>query len=482
MKLNKVELKNYTNTNIQKIVTEDEYNIEYKEAITLLSSNRIDILIKYLYAQSILNKKTNDFHVELYLEHIKAFNYFVEADDTNKIGKEDFLENFKNLIHSINSQGLISTTAIPIDKNNIPLDGAHRIAIGMALNIQIPTFTIQTKNTHNFNYHFFINRNFDSKLLDYLSIEYAKLKKNTFMILIWPKAQGHDEEIMKLLNYNGNIIYEKKIKMTYNGIVNLQIVTYQHEPWLGGYHNDFEGAHTKASQCYDNNGYLRVFLFESNANLIKMKDEIRSIFNIEKHAVHINDTQKETIEIANLVFNDNNIHQLNCNTRKTMENFNRLFHEFVFYLNKNNISKEEVAIIGGTLALYGVKDVKDIDYITTTSMPEVISKEIELETKKTNYTHYGISRLINDPKLYLRHQNVKFISLDVLYEIKSNRNNDSDKHDVNIIKKLIDSYEIKYSLIEKLQVWTSISFYRRNMKLFLLKIRFILYKYLKEKK
>lgn len=469
------KIKKNVNSNISTKVNDTNYSINIISAKEFITCERIDILIKYLYCKSIVEKENNTFLIELYLAHIKAFNGFVEADDTQKVGKECFLKNFNHLILSILKEGLKTETYIPIGSNAIPMDGAHRISIAAVLDMNIKAFNIN-EHASIFNCEFFKNRGMDNKLIDYASIEYAYQKTNVYMVMIWPVAKGHQQEIENILCKYGKIVNNKNIKLTYNGLLNLQRIEYKEENWLGNYTNDFEGLHTKCSQCYDKDGTLRTFLFESNTDLIQMKNEIRKLFNIGKHAVHINDTQDQTREIAQLIFNDNAIHFLNCNIRKETKSFNKLFNEFVNYLNENRINKKDVAIIGGILALYGVRDAKDLDYISITDkIPNKITNEIELETKKMKYTHYNERDIITDPRLHFVYNGIKFVNLKIILEIKKNRNNDSDKNDIRLIEKLLQDGKIKFTLSEKLRIWTSLSFYRRHLKLMLLKIRYILY-------
>lgn len=449
----------------------------------MLTHDRIDILIKYLYVKSLINDKGVSFHRELYLEHIKLFNYFVEADSTNKVGKSVFIKNFNDLIESIKNEGFDKEKIIPIDENSIPLDGAHRIAIAAFLGIRIPIIKIKTKDTHNFNFNFFENRGLNSTYLDYISIEYAKLKSNTHTILIWPKAKDNEKVLNELISEYGNIVKQKKIDISYNGLVNLLCEVYRRESWLGNYNNDFEGCHSKASQCYSSNSSLRVYLFEpkSETNLIELKDKIRTIFKIQKHSVHINDTFEETTEIADLVFDDNNIHRLNCASRKEMNNFNRLFNEFSNYVKKHKLNPENIAVIGGVLALFGVKDASDIDYISTSEIPDRITDEIERETKKLNYISYEKDCLIHNPNLHFSYKGYKFSTINVISQIKKKRNNLNDKYDVEIINNLKKNKIYSKTLKNRLKLLSSFFYYKRMIKQVLLRVRYVLYKYVLKK-
>ena len=483
MQLSKNEVQKRTNSNISKLLSQPFYKVEYVDAFDLLTFDRIDILIKFLYVKSLTINKGVNFHKDLYLEHIKLFNYFVEADSTNKVGKNVFVNKFNDLINVIKTEGFDNKMLIPIDANSIPLDGAHRIAIAAFLGMRVPTIKINTNNTHNFNCNFFENRGLSSSYLDYISIEYAKLKSNTHTILIWPKAKNNEDAITELISDYGSIVRTKKVNITYNGLVNLLCEVYKRESWLGNYNNDFEGAHSKSSQCYSNNNSLRAFLFEPNkgVDLIELKDKIRTIFKIQKHSVHINDTFEETLEIVDLIFDDNNIHRLNCASRKEMSNFNRLFKVFENYVIKHKLNRENIAIIGGVLALFGVKDVTDIDYISTSKIPDRITDEIEEETKKLDYISYEKDSLVHNPNLYFNYKGFKFSTIDVISKIKKKRGNLNDKYDVEIINNLKKNKVYSKTLKSRLKLLTSFFYYKRLIKQVLLRIRYILYQYVLKK-
>lgn len=474
MEISKENIYKYLNSNMRKKLNRDKYTISTIAAKKLITNERVDIFIKYLYALSIINEDNNTFLESLYCEHIKAFNHFVEADSTGKVGKESFVSNFKNIIESIKRNGFDSNYCIPVSENLIPLDGAHRIAAAAALNLDVTVVNLELKD-EKYNIDFFRSRGLNESLLDYITTQFAFFLPNSYMVLVWPRANAKDEEIRNILNRNGTIINRKNIRLSYNGLVNFQRIVYKREKWLGNYSNDFEGVHTKASQCYSTNGILRAFLFQSNADLIKMKDEIRVLYKVGKHAVHINDTHEETVEISQLVFNENANHFINCSVRKEQKVFNRLFEEYLHCIEQKKIDCKSVALIGGIIPLYGIRDAKDLDYISTKQIPESFNDNIELETKKLKYSSYSVQEIINNPKLHFVFKGVKFASLNVILEIKEKRNNDSDKRDVLYIRKLLKDGEIKYSLADYIKILLSISFYRRNIKIFLLKIRYYIY-------
>ena len=139
--------------------------------INLISKYRYDVFIKYYYVQAYITKKDYVLAKEIYLNHIKRFNNFTEPDG-RKNNPKDFIENFNNLIDSIKCSG-INKTIIPITKNGEIIDGAHRLAIALYLNLKVQ-FAIFDLLDVNYGKDFFTVRGFDSKYINIIDKEVVK--------------------------------------------------------------------------------------------------------------------------------------------------------------------------------------------------------------------------------------------------------------------------------------------------------------------
>lgn len=144
------------------------------EPINLISKYRYDVFIKYYYVQEYIERNNYNIAKEIYLQHIKSFNNFIEPDG-RKIKPEDFIKNFNYLIEDIKSNG-INKTIIPITKNGEIIDGAHRLAIALYLNLKIQ-FAIFDLLDANYNKKFFLNRGFNVKYAEIIDKEVVKKLK-----------------------------------------------------------------------------------------------------------------------------------------------------------------------------------------------------------------------------------------------------------------------------------------------------------------
>ena len=86
---------------------------------------------------------------------------FLEPDGSKK-SKNDFINNFNNLIDSIKNNGF--TSIIPISKTGIPIDGAHRVAICLYFKIDI-TFVVFDLLDGKYDRNFFKSRGMNNSYL-----------------------------------------------------------------------------------------------------------------------------------------------------------------------------------------------------------------------------------------------------------------------------------------------------------------------------
>ena len=140
--------------------------------INLISKYRYDVFIKYYYVQAYITQENYELAKKIYLNHIKSFNNFIEPDG-KKEGPQSFIENFNSLIENIKCVG-INKTIIPITPNGEIIDGAHRLAIALYLNLAVQ-FAIFDLLDANYNKNFFINRGFN---IEYVKIIDEKVVKN----------------------------------------------------------------------------------------------------------------------------------------------------------------------------------------------------------------------------------------------------------------------------------------------------------------
>ena len=146
-----------------------------------------------------------------------------------------------------------------------------------------------------------------------MALEFCRVKENLYTISLFPSHRQPIDNISNFIHQNFEVIYSKRFKLQSRGQLNYIHNLYYGEAWIGSKQSGYPGAIEKSKRCFTCGDDVTILLIESNDHdsLLSLKKQIRSMCNVGKHSVHINDTQEETWRIASSVFNSNSIHFLN---------------------------------------------------------------------------------------------------------------------------------------------------------------------------
>lgn len=321
------------------------------------------------------------------------------------------------------------------------MDGAHRTAIASYFNLDVPIIRFDNLEANN-GTEFFRDRLLEEKYLDYLVTEYCKLKENVFVACVWPKAKGIENKrhMKELISKSTKIIYEKQISLSYNGLRNLMIQIYCSQNWSGSIENNFEGVMQKVDACYDKNETIDLYVMEGKDldSILDMKEEIRDIFKIETHSIHITDNSTESVQVCNLLLNDNSLDLINNAKPDTYIDFNKKIINFRTEIIKNKLPLDNFIIESGSvMALYGLRDSGDIDFLTVEKKYECLENEIiENHNHAIDLYNSKIEDILFNPENFLVYNDMKFVTLKLLRVMKKKRKQNTDKLDLE----LIDNY------------------------------------------
>lgn len=396
--------------------------METRNPIDLLTHKRFDVPIKYMYASNL----SSDFYKNAYKEHLRVWNNFHEGTP-RKDGLADFDNAFKSIINNTVDE------PVPVNHEGHIANGAHRLAA--ALYHQRPINTRKTNSNENYellcDYKFFAEKGLPQPLLKRTAVEYAKLKSNTHVICLFPIAHTRMDEVMSIINEHSNVFYHSSEDLNSEGQLNLMKEIYLSESikqkvvTTAGWANE-EGIRRKGNQCFMGKTRVTFVLVDAkNLETVKeMKNKIRALFKVGNHSVHISDYHEDAIRIAKTVFNDNSIHFLNNRKNILFPNYSKLM---------NAIKPDDNKVITGSavLSLYGLRDCKDIDLIYYNN-PPADSHNQYLES------HYKLTldNIINNPLYHLYYQGFKYVSLNVISNMKKVRNEPKDIIDVQLMEKI----------------------------------------------
>ena len=419
---------------------------EYKSSISIDSElkYRFDIGAKYFYVKCIDNNINCSYHKKLYEKHMISFN---NCDEKNSKKKkiEDFFNKFNNLINDMKLNGYNKEYPIPLGKNLVLINGAHRYIVSRYFKIEPLYFNDKIDGTLEYNYEFFTKRkrygskfiNLEEEYSDFIALNNLELfnnLKNIRSIIIYPNANkiNKNREIESILNNNGTIMYKKEIKLSEQGLKNLIIELYRGEKWIGGIFTKNDN-NLKFKKCYEDFPLIFYMYYFDNLNDIEVKNSIRSLFDLGKNSVHITDYYEDTFRVSSCLLNKNSLFFLNYGTNILSDKTSFLLEK---YFKEVNYNENYIVTSSVVLELFSLRDANDIDYINRFDN-EIIFNGIGIHKGKwLDYYTENKDELLFNPNNYFYINGHKFLNLDYIKKMKMNRNENKDLKDIKLIETL----------------------------------------------
>lgn len=438
-----------------------EDRIEYIQARELLVSNRIDLIVKYKFVEAYDRGINVPFLQQLYYTHLEAFTdgKFIEpGKEGSKRSFQDYLEVFEELITSIKCSGVRKEiSVIPVGRNNVILNGSHRVAIAMYYNLTVPIVRYDDIEAK-YDYAYFKRKLLEKSYLDYMITEYIRLKENVFFVCIWPRANKTKlEAVDTLIHQTCNVVYTSSIMLGYNGLKNLMIHVYGKQSWCGDIQNGYKGIQGKVDDCYIDHAETIIYVLD-NINIediVSLKQEIRNMFQIENSSIHISDNSRESLELAHLLLNHNSVDTLNygqmCKYKAYIASIQQIGKE----LDVFKIDREDFLIdSSGILGVYGIRNPGDIDCQTFIDLKKY-RFTVKTAINDENIMYYSQTKedLIYNPNNYLFAFDIKFCNLSTLFEMKKRRNEKRDCEDCLLIEPYIKKQITYKAKIYQYKVW-----------------------------
>lgn len=280
------------------------FKVQKVKARSLLSVYRFDLFAKLYYAR--FREKRPELAKTVYLEHIRAFNPDgKEPGRPDKTSFEDFLQTYDDLLDYFKENDFDDTKSIvPLSSDGIILDGGHRVA---ALSFYDKEITVAVfDNVYpvgQFDYIYFKQRGLPQNIRDIIAFEIFNWIPDCFVACMWPRMDSgiKKDQAIDVLNSLSQPFYRKSFDVNLSSLTSFIANVYKDQSWVGTAVNNFAGAKDKALNCYMKGNRLDLFFFTSTApieEILRKKEQIRSLFPYGKHSIHITDNNAETQDIA----------------------------------------------------------------------------------------------------------------------------------------------------------------------------------------
>jgi hypothetical protein len=178
--------------------------------------------------------------------------------------------------------------------------------------------------------------------------------------------------------------------------------------------------------------------------VLQIKEEVRKVFAIGKHSIHISDTREEALRVGRILFNRNSVHFLNYGKPNKFPDSIEKINRFKDFLAVNDMAVDSTLVDSGlVLSLYGLRRSMDIDYLATDA--NIVSPDDSIEDHGTELGYHGhsVNELIFNNRFYFYYEDLKFVAFDQIYLMKENRGEAKDVNDLTMMSALIENNSIK---------------------------------------
>ena len=428
----------------------EDYDIDARE---LLSYQRFDLFANLIYIRAYHKQAGLEWAKKVYKARTSAITGYKlsEPGNENKNNFNDFVTTFNHLIDTFEETDFDSSKSIvPIDEDNVLIDGAHRVTCAAYFGKKVHVVKIRQKFHKDLTvpYSFFDVNLCGQSVLDAMAVEYCRWHKNLHVVFIWPKAFASDKkaDADKVLESSTQVVYRKRLKLGYNSVRNLILEVYHNVPWMGSIEDGFKWSYTKADEVYSGNGEMEVVLVDEPRGLdymVNLKAKLREIYNIGLFSVHSTDTYEEAYLAANLLFNDNSLHHLDFGHPDRFPKSWKLVMEYRQALLDSDCNMEDFIIDSSMpLALYGIRQAGDLDYLRNKDEKDPVI--IENNDKHIENHDKHIYEYIYCPENYFVFMGLKVITLKVLHDYKKSRGEKKDLNDIKLMLPYLKSNSSKW--------------------------------------
>jgi hypothetical protein len=456
-------------SNIKSELTAENYEIEWIDPVDLISVDRYDLCSKIPLARSIIMKDLHsaDFNqaLDLYLSVQTCINNLYESLPHRR-GANDFLHNYQLLIEGMIQNSFDSNQSVLVlNKQGYLLNGAHRLAIAVALNYKVPIIRTEITREMNFSWIPVGNSQISLDNLYLMNLEILKYNKNCRVFVSFEIQKNMNDVIYKYLEKGVRIVYSNQIMVSFNQLVNLNMEMYQHEKWFRSLENPTEITLSRASKISHNSCLVTVGILDisNHVELDLLKKNIRDIFGVGNYPIHITSNWQESLYLGHVLFHKVSRSFLMYNN-KVLSNrvWQKLLHLESMRIDwRTSILRLGVAISGSTLLdIMGLRKSEDLDVVVLDKnilLPRTIddhSLSYDNFKSKDGVLHEYIS---SDYFLCLGwlwvSQEMQMNKLSKLKDLKSK--SDLQLHRRNLIQ---DNNRLKYRLNQKRFLYSARSF------------------------
>jgi hypothetical protein len=408
-------------------------------ALSLITPKRLDLLLKMGFAEGILK---GDFELEeLYRKHIMMRTAGVED---HKVGVDQFVSEFKDLVFSLKNNGFIESGSIEWSApDGVNRSGAHRIAAAAVLGLEVPIYEVLGSGYEGWGVAWF-KANGLEQALPYICGVYSRYFPKAGIAIQWDLG---DERVSSYVRESGNCVAEFDLDLTPSDLYEFVLDVYARDTGVNSSSVIKRKAHILSKKACG----IRIFLCADGGGLSDLKRRLRNDLYDDSElsylSMHTSDSEEEYHYLAQMLFSQSYFAALSRRAQLSSQTLSWL-GEFSSLVFKMGISLDNVCVVGSTvMEVYGVRASTDVDFIATSSVREEVfgegvdgvvqlSADVDLASKgylRLAGVDTSDDEIIALSKNHFLYRGVKMVAIEAVYERKKKQLRDKDLADIRLI-------------------------------------------------
>lgn len=383
----------------------------------LVSPRRFGLTFKHIYAQHFLLRGKSAYPERQYREHIQCITHGAcKEDDGSKTSLDDYVAAFNALLVSMHDHGFTQWHPVPVDALNTPLDGAHRTAAALALNLPVPVVRFSHEGPA------YTSAVYSGMDCARAAVEYCKLRPSARIMVLFGENTRWSVAPVYMTEFELPSVVAQD---------NLITELYLGEEWLGDSATGFRGAAPKARPCFARGCKVRVLLVDMpQADVIRAKEAMRA--GSVRDCVHATDTQSETIRVARVLFSATSRAFL-ARPHKHMPGLHRLLNNYQAAIS--GLDQDLLCIDGSAvMARYGLREPADLDFVHAITVPT--SASVSSHNEYSALYPFDKDELIWNPVDHFWSHGFKYATLDRVRQAKTAIVDEKNKRDLGLMEGL----------------------------------------------
>lgn len=432
------------------------------DPVQCFTSNRIDLIFKLIYGESIKRNSQATFPYEIYKKHLFSItggnNKFIEHGNfPPKVGFEQFDSTFKSLI----TGKVEEFPPIPVDVDLRLNNGAHRVVASFLQMKKISVVVEEKPRGIKADYNFFKKANrwryrINQENLDYALLRLAGINPRIQILVVFPSVRN--KKLIDELRKQEDFFLERSFRL--NPIAKTKLLHFLYPQPENFVNLNLQNSMNAFRDRFNAPGKLRVFFFENQdlAFLSSLKLDMRKRYKLPNGSMHTPESFIEAIHLLEIL--------LIKNSRKNLHSFdlkyaNELRHSWEPY---QDFSSEAEIVGSSTLALLGIRHARDLDMIFHSGFQSDLQREYDFHNSYWKNKGFNVDELIDNPKNFMCVHGIKLVSIKNLSRFKLLRHELKDLRDLLLIishslrESAIWAHTAKHFLVGYVRV--SINFFR----------------------